>query len=239
MSAAKLRTEFIDLGDLHMAYHQTGSGRVLLLLHGNSGSKHNFKDYQLKHFPMFQTIALDSRGHGQSQSLDEQLTYLQLSQDVIHFCQTRGIQQADVIGYSDGGNIAILLAHQAPQMFPHLVSISPNYLVSGTTESSLRLMARIVKLLTFFGNIGFNVKKQLLRFDLMLHDIGISEEELQSIQSEVKILYAEDDMIKEAHIQRLAKLIPHASLHKVKGCNHLTILNNPEALRIIKSYLPG
>jgi len=235
----KLQTEYVDLGDLRMAYHQAGSGRVLLLLHGNSGSKHHFKDYQLKHFPMFQTIALDSRGHGQSQSQDNQLTYLQLSQDVIHFCQARGIQQADVIGYSDGGNIAILLAHQAPQMFPRLVAISPNYLVSGTTESSLRLMARIIKLLTFFGKIGFNVKKHLLRFDMMLHDIGISEEELQTIQTEVKILNAEDDMIKETHIQRLAELIPRASLHKVKGCSHLTILNNLEAIRIIKSYFLG
>ncbi len=239
MSMAKLQTEYIDLGDLRMAYHQTGSGRVLLLLHGNSGSKHNFKDYQLKHFPMFQTIALDSRGHGQSQSQDEQLTYLQLSQDVIHFCEARGIQQANVIGYSDGGNIAILLAHQAPQMFPHLVAISPNYLVTGTTESTLRLFVRIIKLLTFLGKIGFNVKKPLLRFDLMMHDIGISEEELQSIRTDITILYAENDMIKEAHIQRLAKLIPHASLHKIKGCNHLTILNKLEAIGFIKSYFLG
>jgi len=60
----KLSTEYVDLGDICIAYRQHGSGRALLLLHGNSGSKAMFKPYQLEHFPQFHTFALDSRGHG-------------------------------------------------------------------------------------------------------------------------------------------------------------------------------
>ncbi|NMD31205.1 MAG: hypothetical protein GYA80_05775, partial [Chloroflexi bacterium] len=51
----KLSTEYVDLGDIRIAYRQHGSGRALLLLHGNSGSKAMFKPYQLEHFPQFHT----------------------------------------------------------------------------------------------------------------------------------------------------------------------------------------
>jgi pimeloyl-ACP methyl ester carboxylesterase len=71
----------------------------------------------------------------------------------------------------------------------------------------------------------------------MLTDIGITNDELKNIRTDVKIIYAEHDMIKEAHIKQLAALIPQSTLNKVNDCNHLTILNKKEVLAIIKSYL--
>jgi pimeloyl-ACP methyl ester carboxylesterase len=111
----KLSTEYVDLGDIRIAYRQHGSGRCAPAVHGNSGSKAMFKPYQLEHFPQFHTYALDSRGHGQSISTDEEITIEQISRDVIRFCEAKGIHQADVIGYSDGGNIALHLANKAPE----------------------------------------------------------------------------------------------------------------------------
>ena len=241
---ARLQTEYVDLGDIRMAYCQmavshAGSGRILLLLHGNSGSKRLFKSYQLKHFSMFHTIAVDSRGHDQSRSNDDRLTYDQISEDILRFCQVKGIQEAYVIGYSDGGNVALLLAKKAPLMFPRIVAISLNYLVSGITDNALRFLQRILNVMTFFQKIGFNLKKHQMRFELMMHDIGITEEELRSIQAGVKIIYAENDLIKEDHLQELAALIPNASLSKIKGCNHFTIMHNEEAIAIMKAYLLG
>jgi pimeloyl-ACP methyl ester carboxylesterase len=234
---ARLQTEYVDLGDIHVAYHQAGSGRTLLLLHGNSGSKRLFRSYQLKHFSMFHTIAVDSRGHDQSRSNDDQLTYDQISEDVLRFCQAKGIQEAFVIGYSDGGNVALLLAKKAPQMFPRIVAISLNYLVSGITDSALHFLQRILNIMTFFQKIGFNLKKHQMRFELMMHDIGITEEELRSIQTEVKIIYADNDLIMEDHLQGLAGFIPNASLTKIRGCNHFTILNKKETIALIKDFL--
>ena len=71
----------------------------------------------------------------------------------------------------------------------------------------------------------------------MLTDIGITEDELKSIRTDLKIIYAEHDMIKETHLQRLAELIPNATLDKVNDCNHMTVLHKPEAIDIMKNYL--
>jgi len=233
----KLPTEYVDLPEIHLAYTQHGSGQILLLLHGNSENKGIFKDYQQKYFPMFHTIAIDSRGHGESKSTDEKYTIDQYSNDVIDFCKAKGINEAYVIGYSDGGNIALFLAKKAPELFTRLVAISPNYLVRGTNDDALRLIKSLYKIMSFLDRIGFNFKKSLMRFNLMLTDIGITDGELKNIRTDVKIIYAEHDMIKEAHIKQLAALIPHATHDKINHCNHMTILSKKEAIEIIKNYL--
>ncbi len=234
---SKLPTEYVDLPDIKIAYTQYGNGQTLLLLHGNSESKDIFEEHQTKHFPMFHTIALDSRGHGESKSTDEEYTINQYSDDVINFCKAKGIDKAYVIGYSDGGNIVLFLAKKAPELFTRLIAISPNYLASGTTDDGLRLIKRLNKIMGFLNRIGFNFKKSLMRFNLMLTDIGITDDELKSIRTHINIIYAEHDMIKETHLKQLAELIPTASLDKIEGCNHMTILNKREAIEVMKRYL--
>ena len=234
---SNLPTQYAELPAMRMAFTQYGNGRTLILLHGNSESKRIFKEYQLKHFPMFTTLAIDSRGHGKSRSTDEAYSIKQYSEDVISFCKLRGIAEAYVIGYSDGGNIALWLAKKAPELFSRIIAISPNYLVSGTTDAALRSINSAYKIFSFLNRIGFNMKKSLMRFNLMLEDIGITDDEFKSIQTDVKIIYAEHDMIKEAHLIQLAELIPNSSLDKVNDCNHMSILNNQQAIEIMKNYL--
>jgi pimeloyl-ACP methyl ester carboxylesterase len=234
---SNLPTQYAQLPDMRMAFTQYGNGRTLILLHGNSESKRIFKDYQLMHFPMFTTLAIDSRGHGESRSTDEAYSIKQYSEDVINFCKLKGIDNAYVIGYSDGGNIALWLAKKAPELFGRIIAISPNYLVSGTTDAALRSINSAYKIFSFLNRIGFNMKKSLMRFNLMLEDIGITDDEFKSFRTDVKIIYAEHDMIKETHLIQLAELIPNSSLDKINDCNHMTIINNQKAVEIMKNYL--
>jgi pimeloyl-ACP methyl ester carboxylesterase len=234
---SKLPTEFVDLDDLSLAYCQHGSGPALILLHGNSESKSIFSKYQTEYFPAFHTFALDSRGHGESRSQDKNLSIEQISDDVIKFCKAKAITEAVVIGYSDGGNIALFLAKKVPELFTKLVAISPNTLVSGTTDSSLRLFKRIIKVMTFLSRVGFNFEKYLMTFDLMMHDIGLSDDDLKSIKTKVKIIYAEKDMIKEDHIKDIAAAIPGCELEKVMGCTHMSIIHDLNAIKLMQEYL--
>lgn len=233
----ELMTETLELEDIRIAYCQTGSGKNLILLHGNSESKRIMRHFQLEHFADFHTWALDSRGHGHSVSNDTKLNIEQLSQDVINFCRAKGITSAYVIGYSDGGNIALWLAKKAPELFPRLIAISPNTLVSATMPKDLRLFKRMYTWFKFLTAIGINMKKYILRFELMLNDIGLYDEDLRSIRTRVKIIYAEHDMIKEEHFKDIAGLIPNAELEKIPGCTHMTIIHNPDAIKSMQAWL--
>lgn len=233
----KLTTEFVKLDDIQIAYSQVGKGSDLLLLHGNSGSKAFFKQYQLDYFSDYHTLALDSRGHGQSRSKDVALSYEQQSLDVLNFCKAKGITQAKVIGYSDGGNLALWLAVKAPEIFTHVAAISPNTLAEGNKPGVIAAIHRYLVAMKRMRKFGFPNKKQIMRFELMLTDTGITEFDLQNIKTRVKILYAERDMIKEEHILYLADKIPGCMLHKVMGCHHLNIPFQEETLKELQEFL--
>jgi pimeloyl-ACP methyl ester carboxylesterase len=235
----KRMTEFVDLKDVRIAYRQHGSGPVLLLLHGNSESKALFGDYQEKYFPDYHTMALDSRGHGESVSEDEAYSIAQYADDVIAFCKAKGFSRVMVIGYSDGGNIALHLAKKAPQLFPKLAVISPNYLAGGTTDGWLRIFRMVAGLLGFLHRLGFPVRKALLRWNLMLTDIGLTPEDMRSIRTSVRILYAEKDMIKESHILEIGGFIPNATVRKIGHCDHMSIMEKRDTVDDIAKYLKG
>ena len=233
----KLPTRYLDLPDLRVAYCENGRGHNLLFLHGNSESKRIFERYQQEYFKDFHTIALDSRGHGQSRSNDDSLSIPQLSRDVIQFCEVKGIEKTHLVGNSDGGNIAILMAKQAPQLLERVVAISPNYLVSGTEEKTLRLFTRMSKLWKTLSHLGLPTRMMAMRFELMLTDIGITGEELRQINTGMKILYAEKEMIKQEHIREIAELVPDSELEMIPGSTHMNILNNTHTPAAIREYL--
>lgn len=235
----KLATKVIDLGDARLAYREHGEGPNLLLLHGNSESKAIFKKIQLVHLRDFHTLAVDSRGHGESQSEDDEYSIRQYAEDMVRACKAKGIEKAYVIGYSDGGNIALHLAKMAPEVFERIAAISPNTLASGTQEGTLKLFQFTARVCELLGKCGLPTKKMRMRLNLMLTDIGISESDLNGIRTRVKILYAERDLIKEEHIAWIGRSIPGAEVEKIAGCNHMTILQKKETIEAMRAFFEG
>lgn len=234
---SKLHTEYLQLPDIKVAYKEYGKGKALILLHGNSQSKELFPKYQTEYFNMFHTIAIDSRGHGESSSGDINLSIEQFSKDIIRFCEVKNINNAYVIGYSDGGNISLFLADRAPHIFKRVVAISPNYLSSGVKKVPLLIVRILKKIANILGHTGLKTQNFIMKLDLILNNIGITENELKSIKVDFKILYAEHDIVKEEHIQKISELISGCSCRKIKRCNHLTILHKKETIETIKQFL--
>ncbi len=157
--------------------------------------------------------------------------------DVLNFCKARGITNASVIGYSDGGNLALWLAVKAPEIFTRVAAISPNTLASGGTETATCAIQKALGTMKLLRKFGFPNKKQIIRFELMLTDTGISDEDLQSIKTSVMIFYAEKDMITEDHILQISSQIPGCQLKKVNDCNHFTIPFQSETIKTLLGYL--
>lgn len=233
----KIQTEYKQLPDIKIAFKQFGKGPLLILLHGNSGSKEYFNRYQTDYFSMYHTIAVDSRGHGQSISCDKKYTIKQFSNDIINFCEAGNIKEAYIIGYSDGGNISLFLGEKAPHIFTKIIAISPNYLSSGLKKMPLRIVKVLKKILTIIKYTGIKTEKIIMKLDLILNDIGLTDNDLKNINTDFKIVYAERDIIKENHIERISELIPNCSHQEIKNCNHLTILNKKETIETMKQFL--
>ncbi|MCL2808616.1 MAG: hypothetical protein FWD24_00980, partial [Treponema sp.] len=113
--------------------------------------------------------------------------------------------------------------------------ISPNYLVSGLTED--KITEKIHKIFLFLQKIKLPMKKAISKWELMMKDIGLTDDDLNNINANMLIMYAENDLIKEEHILKMAELIKNCALIKIKNSTHMNIINKEETIKNIMNFL--
>lgn len=113
--------KFVEANGLNIHYQETGSGVPLILLHGGSANLQSF-DAQVPAFAgHFRVIALDSRGHGRTVNPDGKMSYAGMADDVIAFIDALKLDKPLVLGYSDGGQIALEIGVHYPDRVRALV----------------------------------------------------------------------------------------------------------------------
>ena len=75
----------------------------------------------------YRVIAIDSRGHGKSSNTASVPTYEMMTDDVVAVMDARKIAKADVVGWSDGGNVGLDLARRYPDRVRKLVAFGANH----------------------------------------------------------------------------------------------------------------
>ena len=122
--------------DITLNYIETGEGFPLVLLHGN-GEDHTYFKRQMEPFSQrYRVIALDTRGHGGSPRGSAPFTLDQFAGDLKEFLDRKGITRCHLLGFSDGGNIALLFALKYPQYVEKLVLNGANLRPSGVKLST-------------------------------------------------------------------------------------------------------
>lgn len=110
MKGAKI----VTLGADRIAFHESGSGFPVLLLHSNSASAkmfHQQLDSDLA--SRFRLIAMDLPGHGDSSNASDpahRYTLRGLTQSVTDILEARSIDNCVLVGSSMGGNVALEVA---------------------------------------------------------------------------------------------------------------------------------
>ena len=117
--------------DISLYYEERGEGFPLVLLHGN-GESHEYFARQMEPFSrVFRVLAPDTRGHGRSPRGEGAFTLRRFADDLYDFLRARGIERAHILGFSDGGNIALYFALAHPEMVDHLILNGANLRPAG------------------------------------------------------------------------------------------------------------
>ena len=107
--------------DIRLCCVEAGEGFPLVLLHGN-GEDHTYFKRQMGPFSQhFRVIAVDTRGHGESPRGTAPFTLEQFAEDLKEFLDGRSITRCHLLGFSDGGNIALLFALKYPEYVEKLI----------------------------------------------------------------------------------------------------------------------
>jgi len=223
--------------DIEHHFTQKGQGTPLILLHGNGENCDYFQGQMDAFSREYHVYALDTRGHGKTPRGTAPFTIRQFADDLLAFMDAQGIAKAHLLGFSDGGNIAMIFAMKYPERVDRLILDGANLDTKGVKRSvqfSIELGYRMAK---HFAKKSPEARKNAEMMGLMVHDPNVRPEELAAIRAKTLVIAGTRDMIREAHTRLIACSIPDARLVFVKG-DHFIANKCPEAFnRAVLEFL--
>jgi len=224
---------FISSG-ARLFYEDEGSGYPLVFLHGLHGSSKMIHNEIIQLKEHFRVIALDSRGHGQSDR-PPHYTMADHVQDVINLLDHLEIETGYLMGISMGSYIAQGVAIAIPDRVKKLVLIVPKS--HGKTSSMQELFARHAEELE-----GLSFEEKFSRASkYMFHNHDAVQEAFRDLYAQQAMMTSPQEQ--EAANQALAGFDFRNDLNKITACTLVISgaydgLNPPERGREITSRIP-
>lgn len=111
--------------EIHGSGH--GTGQPLVLIHGGLGSTGMFDPIVPAVSKGREVIAVDLQAHGRTADIDRPMSYEAMADDLAALITYLKIEKADVMGYSVGGEVALRMAIQHPDVVRKLVIVSATF----------------------------------------------------------------------------------------------------------------
>ena len=212
--------------DIQLHAIEKGTGQPLVMLHGNGESSEYFRR-QIDFFALhYRVLAVDTRGHGRSPRGTGPFTLERFADDLNNFLNSRHISKAHILGFSDGGNVAILFALKHPDRVGSLILNGANLNPFGLKMHVLLPICLewfIVTLHTLFDKSAVHEKELLT---LMLAEPRISASALSHIKSPVLVIAGSNDMIRARHTEKIYSKLQNAQIAILNGTHFIALENS-------------
>ncbi|HEY4345163.1 MAG TPA: alpha/beta hydrolase [Parvibaculum sp.] len=227
--------QYAEINGVRIYYETYGEGPPVLVLHGGTAFLETMH-YQISALAKNHlVIAPDSRGHGRSQDGDGPLHYTQMADDMLKLMDLLKIGKADVVGWSDGGNIGLILAMQHPDRIGRVVTSGANFDVAGLNSppelDADPNGANMAPERDFYKRLAPDPQHWPVFYRKVLamwaSEPHITLAELATIKSPVLVMAGEHDGIKRDHTDALAKAIPGGQEYIVAGASHMAPIEKP------------
>ena len=214
-----------------------GDGPPLLLLHGN-GEDGGYFVRQTEYFSRHYTVyALDTRGHGRSPRGAGPFTMARFAQDLLDFMDEQKLERAHLLGFSDGGNIALTFALLHPERVDRLVLNGANLDPGGVKPVIQIPIVLGYRLASLFAGRSPEARLHAEILGLMVNEPRIPPEALKELRLPVLVIAGTRDMIREAHTRMIAGALPDSRLVLIPG-DHFIAARNPEAFnQAVEAFL--
>jgi pimeloyl-ACP methyl ester carboxylesterase len=217
--------KFYDINGFKMYTEVYGSGPPLLMIHGNNGNMSAFA----KNVPYFathyQVILADSRSQGRSIDSNHSLNFEMMADDYAALLDAMHISSAYIIGWSDGGINALLLAIRHPEKVKRLASTGANLWPTADAFQP-GLWDKEKKEYDAGLHKDYSTAKEKNDRKLFLLDWQephITLAQLHTIQAPSLIICGDHDVISVTHTVLIYQNIPHANLWVVPNSGHGTL----------------
>jgi pimeloyl-ACP methyl ester carboxylesterase len=162
-------------------------------------------------------ILFDQQGHGRTPDTSRAMSYEQFADDAAALLRALGVTRADVMGYSQGGGVALQLALRHPSLVSKLVSMSATFrkdgwypsVFDGIGSSSADTFAGTAVEKAFKAHTtdeaGYDAYLEKMK-NLNVNDQNISDDEMRSISAKTMVIVGDADDVTPEHALAMFKL---------------------------------
>jgi pimeloyl-ACP methyl ester carboxylesterase len=242
--------EYAEVHGLKMYYEVHGEGRPVVLLHGGMTTISFSFPAQIPALARnHRVIAIEQMGHGHTADIEgRELSYAGMTEDTFAFLVQQGIQKADVVGISDGGQIALRLAFKHPEMVRRVIVSGVGFGPVSVEEQKAMLALSADRLPKVFRSDYDRVSPDGAEHWLTIFEKvkamwakpgwGISKPELATIQAPVLLFFGDRDFTSIEEAATIFHSIPGAQLCIVPGAGHGALRERAEWLNpVILDFL--
>lgn len=219
---------YAAVNGLNMYYEVHGDGPPLLLLHGGAGS---IPEKWVPFFsPAFRVIAPEQMGHGRTADApDRPFHYHDMAEDTVELMRRLEIEDAVIVGYSDGGIIGLDIAIHHPERVAKLVITGSNTRTDGYSaeaQASARTFDPAEEPVSdSYARLSPDgaghwpiVLGRLQR--MWVTEPVFSRLDLESIRARTLVIVGDADIVTPEHAVEMFRTIPDAQLCVVPGAGH-------------------
>ena len=175
----------------------------------------------------YRVIAVDTRGHGLSPRGTKLFSIAQFAEDLYNFMTQHNISSANILGFSDGGNIALTFALKHPDMVKKLILNGANLNPAGVKVIYQRPIEKAYQKYLSKADTDARMKYKAELYGLMVNEPDFAPEDLADINIQTLVIAGKKDMIKTTHTKLIAKSLPNSTLSIIEG-DHFIANSNPD-----------
>lgn len=245
--------EYHSVNGAKLYVESFGRGRPMLFLHGGlmffDSAYAGQRDYFAAHH---RVIGIDQRGHGHSPDGPWQLSYQLMADDTAAVLQALKVGPVDVVGHSDGANIALLLARDHPELVRYVVvsganlrGLPPEKLEARKQLPAAQLEERVEKLAamlpssfrTDYGAVSPDGADHWLTivtkcYWLWAQSVVIDPDDLKRIQAPVMVVAGDHDLTSIEETVEIFRGLSHGQLLLIPGTGHGTYQDRPKLINL-------
>jgi pimeloyl-ACP methyl ester carboxylesterase len=236
-----MKTGYVNSGSANIYYELYGeeNEEVLVLLHGNGENMRFFK-HQIPFFEKYyKVLCIDSRGHGESGFGKDTLSLNTMAMDLLNISREMGFKSINVLGFSDGANIAMIAASRQEGLIKNLVLVGGNMNVWGFKPGTFVTVMLAYACTSLAGLIDKTKKVNGEILALMVREPNITKEDLSCIDARTLVLAGTNDMIREGQTKKIASSIPNSKLKIMEGDHFFLFRNYDEFNKEVLDFLKG
>ena len=236
-----------------------GHGSPIVFLHGGMVFFDNNFARQRDYFSTYRTvIGIDQRGHGHSPDGPWSLSYKLMADDTAAIIERLGLGRVDVVGHSDGADLALVLVRDHPDLVHRLVisganiradlsaeekqrsQWSPQQLAAHLREMAARLPPWFLPDYAKVSPDGPDHWMKLLAkcYDMWLQPVVIEPADLKKISIPVLVMAGDHDFTSVEENAEIFRDLPRGQLIIVPASGHGTFRSRPELVNLaIREFL--